>query len=303
MRRNSKIKRYISYLLAFFVLQGCKPDSTTNFINDVKTSTSLITEEIINYNYKEFFHSLKNAYITSKRNRYPETQHFTISTNRDGQLYAYNGIIKECEQLSCNIKTSKLQRNTIFPENTTAYFEIEIPIQLSKQFQDAISKYGKITNNEWNDDTYIEKDLEYYNNELTALNFAKTELENTLSKKEVFNADEIKKLIKNTENINNKILYIKSDINYLTDILNKKLINITIQKEYNSTSNKVKTKIQNVIYFASDYIPFVIIILFVLVILWIVKMIKLLIIKSVNNLKSSKKKINNQPQKTNEPHF
>ena len=303
MRRNSKIKKYCLCLLAFFILQGCKPDSTTNFINNVKTSTSLMIEEIINYNYTEFFHSLKNAYITSKRNRYPETQYFTISTNRDGQLYAYNGIIKECEQLSCNIKTSKLQRNTIFPENTTAYFEIEIPIQLSQQFQDAISKYGKITTNEWIDDTYIEKDLEYYNNELNALNLAKTELENTMSKKEVFNADEIKKLVKDTENINNKILYIKSDINYLTDILNKKLINITIQKEYNSTSNKVKTKIQNVIYFASDYMPFVIIVLFILAILWIIKMIKLSVVKSIKNLKVGKKKTNNQPQKINEPHL
>ncbi|MGN0929976.1 MAG: hypothetical protein ACI4N3_05035 [Alphaproteobacteria bacterium] len=300
MRRNSKIKRYITYFLVLFMLQGCKDNSTKDFLNTVKNSTSLTIEEIINYNYKEFFHSLKNAYITSKRNRYPQNQEIVISTNRDGQLYAFNGIINECEIIQCNIKESILKRNTIFPENTTAYFLIEIPTSSSQQFIDAISKYGKITHNKSNNDNYIIKDLEYYNNLLTSLNIAKEELEQTLSKKEVFNASEIEKLTNNAISINNKILYTQSDIKYLTDTLDKKLISINIQKEYNSTSNKVKTNLQNIIYFASDYLHYFIIIIFIIAFIWILRLIKLLITKSFNSVKNKKKYT---PPKINEPHF
>lgn len=300
MRRNSKIKLHTIYLLAFFILQGCKPNSTNNFLNSVKNSTSFTIEEIINYNYAEFFHSLKNAYITSKRHRYPEIQEIIISTNRDGQLYAFNGIINECETIQCNIKESDLNRNTIFPENTTAHFLIEIPLSLSRQFNDSISKYGKITHNKSNIDSYITKDLEYYNNQLTSLNIAKEELEKTLSKKEVFNANEIERLINNAKSINNNILYTQSDIKYLTDTLNKKLINLDIQKEYNSTSNKVKTKLQNAIYFASDYLHYLIIIIFIIIILWLSKLLKLLITKSFKSIKNKKK--DKQP-KLSEPHF
>ena len=300
MKSFLKKINYKICFLAIFILQGCKPDSTHNFINNVQKSTSIMIEELLTYNYNEFFSSFKNAYITSQRKRYPETQEIIISTSRDGQNYAYNGILKECETLNCNIKESMIRRNTIFPENTVAYFKIELPEISSKQFYESILKYGKITYNESETDSYIQKDLDYYNNELNSLQLAKQQLDETLSKKETFRSEEIENLIKESESVNNKILYIQSDIKYLNEVLDKKLIYINIQKEYNSTINKVKSKLQHIVYILSDYSHIIILVIIFVIIIKILRGIKYLFIKGIKSLKSKKKLV---PSKTNEPHL
>ncbi len=300
MRSFFKISICKIYFLAFFVLQGCKPDSATEFIDNVKKSASSVTEELLTYNYSEFYYSLKNAYLTAHRNRYPESQEIVISTNRDGQNYAYNGIIKECETIKCNIKESIIKRNTIFPENTTAYFKIEIPANVSQQFYDSILKYGKITYNKSSNDSFIGKDLDYYNNELNSLQLAKQQLEETLSKKEPFTPERIENLIKTAESVNNKILYLQNDIKYLNDVLDKKLIRINIQKEHNSTINKVKSNLQNIMYIISDYSHIIILIILIIIIIKVLKMIKILFVTGIKSLKSKKKLV---PAKTNEPHL
>ena len=297
------IKYYICFLGIFFI-QGCKPNSTTDVINSVKEDTSQSIKEFQNYDYAEFFNRLKTAYKTSSRKRYPTTQKIVINTSRDGQLYAYNGIINECEILPCKIKESILNRNTIFPENTTAKLRIEIPMLSSKDFIEAENvRDVEVITNEIKTDDYISKDLEYYQSELTSLNLIKQELETILQKKDIFNSKELERFENNLLKINRKILYTQNDIKYLDEIKDKQAIEIIINREYKSTSNKVKANIQNAIYFASGYLHLIIIALFFISLLWLLKFTKF----GINNLykyikdKKFQKKVVSQQK--DEPHL
>ncbi len=284
------------------MLQGCDIYSFNKFADTVNEKTSNFIESVINYNYSEFFYKLKMAYKTTKRERYPEIQFIDIATQRDGQLYAYNGVIEECKLLPCNIKESIINRNTIFPENTMAKLVIEIPVVSAQAFLDAISKYGKIVKNKNQKDMFISKDLDYYNNEIQSLQLIKDNIEANLSKKDVFNPKQVEELEEELSSINNKLLYLTSDIKYLNDVQLNKLIKININKEFNSTSNKVKTKLQNFIYFLSDYLHIIILIIAFVIIYKTIKLLKngiVLLFKSIKN----RKKVVSQVSVSSEPHL
>ncbi len=284
------------------MLQGCDIYSFNKFADTVNEKTSNFIESVINYNYSEFFYKLKMAYKTTKRERYPEIQFIDIATQRDGQLYAYNGVIEECKLLPCNIKESIINRNTIFPENTMAKLVIEIPVVSAQAFLDAISKYGKIVKNKNQKDMFISKDLDYYNNEIQSLQLIKDNIEANLSKKDVFNPKQVEELEEELSSINNKLLYLTSDVKYLNDVQLNKLIKININKEFNSTSNKVKTKLQNFIYFLSDYLHIIILIIAFVIIYKTIKLLKngiVLLFKSIKN----RKKVVSQVSVSSEPHL
>lgn len=302
MRRNSNFNYIILSLLVVFMLQGCDIYSFNKFADTVNEKTSNFIESVINYNYSEFFYKLKMAYKTTKRERYPEIQFIDIATQRDGQLYAYNGVIEECKLLPCNIKESIINRNTIFPENTMAKLVIEIPVVSAQAFLDAISKYGKIVKNKNQKDMFISKDLDYYNNEIQSLQLIKDNIEANLSKKDVFNPKQVEELEEELSSINNKLLYLTSDVKYLNDVQLNKLIKININKEFNSTSNKVKTKLQNFIYFLSDYLHIIILIIAFVIIYKTIKLLKngiVLLFKSIKN----RKKVVSQVSVSSEPHL
>ena len=286
MRSYSKI-RFLIVFLVFFVLQGCKQDSTTSFIDNIGSSIVQSLREIKNYNYDEFFAKIKTAYKTNQRKRYPISQKIVINTSRDGQIYAYNGVIKECELFSCKIKYSFLDRDTVAPENTIAKLEMELPLNNAKQFDEAISKYGKIVKNEVLLDDNIVKDLDYYNAELMSLNLLKIELETILLQKNIYNSKEIERFERNLYQVNNQILYTQNDIKYLDEIKDKQKIDILIHREYHSTSNKVKVKIQNSIKFITEYLHIFIIFAGVVA---LYKLFKYLLIIGKNFYKTLKNK-------------
>ena len=180
-----------------------------------------------------------------------------------------------------------MDRDTVAPENTIAKLEMELPLNNAKQFDEAISKYGKIVKNEVILDDNIVKDLDYYNAELMSLNLLKIELETILLQKNIYNSKEIERFERNLYQVNNQILYTQNDIKYLDEIKDKQKIDILIHREYHSTSNKVKVKIQNSIKFITEYLHIFIIFAGVVA---LYKLFKYLLIIGKNFYKTLKNK-------------
>ena len=282
-RKLIKILSLSAILSLFFIVFSYNTFETDNSI------LGNFIERFANFNITEHFENLKNSYNLAKHTRYSEYQKIRLETPRNTQISAFESVLNECATFKCNIKSKNISKNMIFPENIIGTISIEIPVDTAASFANSIGKYGNVVINDYKKDEKITKDLEELEQNLTPLTFSLAKINYNLSKDDVYSFEHIKEMQKYAEHLNKKISTIKDNIEYLKQIKDKRLMDIQIERGYNSTIGFVKSKFQKTLILFIEYFHIIIIITLLYIGIKGTKFIKQKI-----SLYKGKKKINTQ---------
>lgn len=303
MRRTLlNLKKQLFVFPIVLTLLGCEQQSFNNFAKNTETSIKQLFRNIKEYNYSEFWYNIKTSFKITNRSRYFEKQLIKVETLRNTQISAYENILKECIPLGCKIIKEDLNKNLMFPENIIGKITLELPTTTAPQLLSIISKYGNIVKNQYEKDDWIEKDIQGFQNEIIPLQQALIQTNENLTKTEVYNLERLKTMQEYAISLNKKILFIEDDIRYLNSLKDKRYIEITIERGYNSTQSLVKAKLQNFFASISKYLHIFVIILGIYLTILLYKFIKHFTLTTINNIKQNIKKKKSQ-KKEQEPEF
>lgn len=289
-RKLENLKRKIFIFPIVLLLLGCEQQSFNNFVKNTETSIKQLFRNIKEYNYEEFWYNIKTSFKITNRSRYFEKQNIKVETLRNTQISAYENILKECITLGCKIIKEELNKNLIFPENIIGKIYIELPSTTAPQLIPIISKYGNIVQNKYEKDEWIEKDIQSFQNELLPLQQSLIQTNENIAKNEVYSLEKIKKMQEYATSLNKKILFLEDDIKYLNSLKDKRYIEITIERGYNSTQSLVKAKLQNFFASISKYIHIFIIVFGIYLAILLYRFAKYSILAIIESIKQHKKK-------------
>ena len=248
-------------------MAGCKPEDFDGAMEDMRKSASDAIERVVNYDYSAFWQSLSSAVKTARRDRYLERQSLTMEVPKETQLAAYTAILNECSAQGCEVVERGYARNTIYPGNDSALIRFSLPSKDAPDFVNSILKHGAVTRNLLSIDDYIAKDAAYYENELAALRELKARLAPEADKGNTYSLDQVRDLQELLAGLGEKIMYAESDMAYLNRVKDRRLVEISIVRESNSASARIKSNLQNALAASSDYLHWAIILL-LLVLIW-----------------------------------